>query len=201
MRIKSVYRFVPFFLLIIWAFRYLYVNNGHISAYYNHTIHDYEIGEVLEFGNNQSYYSYTQDGYVMCVQSAKKYTTEEFCNTYKKQEDDFFYTCDSYIELTIIVENKGDPNTVLQLLGIVLRGKDWFCFYDDTATTFANEADASMGGVSSLKLPINNPCTIKVVYGLQRGNFPLSRWNQFEKEKIWLVTTIMPTENRIRINI
>lgn len=201
MRMKQRYRIIPLILLILWGCRYYYVNNGHLSAHLEQTVQNYQMGDTFEFGDNESYYQYKQNGCVMLVQSAKKYTLDEFCKTYQINKDDFFYTCDEYIELSVALENRGNSETNLELLGLALRGSDWYSFYDDMATTFANCADTTMGSVSSLQLPLNSPCSIKIVYGLQKGNFPLSRWNNFKDEDMWLIATIKPIEKRIKISL
>ena len=198
---RLTFHAIMFLLFVFWGIRYLWINDSNIGAYTVSNIEDYKMGSIVEFGDNKSYYLYTQDGYTISVQSAKKYSKQDFCDYYKIATDDLPYVSDSYIEISTIIENKGETESNLQLLGLALRGADWCAFYDAYATTYANEVNNAQGTVSSIQLPKDTPVNIRMIYGIQRGNFPLSRWNNIENEDIWLIVTIMPIEKRIRIKL
>ena len=182
-------------LLIVWGCRYLYINHGNLCAYPRCPIEDYRLNDIVEFGDNYSGFQDSLTGYSISLISYNVLTFDEFCKKYDKAPDDFMYQSDVYLEVNVNMENHGELDTPVQIGGLFICGEDWYRSSDPYATAYANQI--SIEQLSGIALDPNTSSTLKIIYCLQKGNFPISRWNHFENERIWLIATLAPVEKRI----
>lgn len=202
MKMKAIIKTGVTGAALLFFIQYSHINNGHWGAYSARYLTEHEMNEKVRFDDNFTYYQYQFPDCSITVLSADHYSFDDFCKKYAVNKEDFFMSYSIYIHLDIILENNGSQDASIQLSGLFLRGKDWFCPCDDYATGVANGKQKSFFSVednSNISIRSKESIRMNLVYGLQRGNFPLSRWNRLFSDPIWLVATIIPSEQRIRL--
>ena len=194
------------FVIAVWAVRYYTLNDG-FSVKYVCDREYYNMGEKVDFGDDQPAYNLSCKGYSIRVNGIEVYEGDEYIDLYSKGKDvSITYRPDKVVEVDITLFNS-DNNTDdgIQFYPIQLVGLDWFGTFNSELVALANPIYYEKGETKAqgIILRPNSSYDIKLAYGLSehylKSYFPENRRNNLQDEEMWLEITSMPTNKLIKL--
>lgn len=192
-------------ILVIWAVRYITLNDGHILSYPQYPITYYKLNEEAPYGKNITYYgdeNNNLDGYSMQITDSELATHEEFASRYGKFDDQKgMINRPFYLIVDTVFANYGDSIGVIDIQTLILHGIDWwnYCSYGQTLLVNSEIENRSLYDTGTIKLSMGERMEFKLVFGIEPYFLTTDRWHDFHNETIWITQTIMPEEHRLLI--
>lgn len=194
------------FIAAIWAVRYYTLNDGFSVKYYSDREY-YNMGEIIEYGDEPIGYKQSCEGYSIRVNDVSFYDGDEYVDLYSEGKDvSISYWPDQVVEVDITLFNSdNETGEGIQFYPMQLVGCDWFGTISPELVALANPIYHENGDKRAQGIIIrpNSSYDIKLAYGLSKqylnSYFPENRRNNLQDEEIWLEITKIPTNKMIKL--
>lgn len=200
-RFKRIVICIAAFILIgVWAVRYCTLNGGFSVKYFANRLY-YNMGEIVDFGDNNLTYAVKCNGYSIQVNGVNFYEPDEYLSSKSLSEEyNLIAVPDKIVEIDATLYNSDNETDGVEFYPIQLVGKDWSAMYNPEMVAIANPIFENNPKISyGLKVRPGTSYDIKLVYGLQKIYFPEKRWNNIENDEMWLEVTVDPDNKLIKL--
>lgn len=185
---------------ILWICRYVALNDGlQINDQFEHIYHD--LGEKVAFGDNMCLGMQYYTDLAISVDAIEVIDTNVYIEQLGKSEEDFFFLLpEKVIEATITIYNDHTEEQGIYFSSLQVVGSDWYQYYHHELTAYANDLfKDNVGNAFGIILLPEDEYTIKLVFTLFKQGFPEHRWQNLEKEEMYMQTTIRPEAHFIKL--
>ena len=197
---KKIVFIILFCFIVLWGCRYVVLNDGfQIKHQLEHQY--YELGEIAPMEDNMCLGKQYYKDLAISVDAFEIVDADEYISRLGKTEEDFsLLVPDKIAEATITIYNNDTEQQGVYFSSLQLVGTDWYEYFNREFTAYANDIfeDNVETSYGIIILPKDN-YTVKVVFNMFQRGCPDARWQNIEKEDIYIQTTIRPVSKYIKV--